>query len=96
LATKELAFVSQRTVSHFLFHHGFFTKSNMAVVPTHSTFFSISPIEILVIEAKSQSVLNSLREHDFQDTFKVAEALGTANTSGKRLPRSRWWQLGQS
>jgi hypothetical protein len=29
-----------------------------------------------VIEAESQAVLNSLTEHDFQDAFKIAEALG--------------------
>jgi hypothetical protein len=30
-----------------------------------------------VIEAESQAMLNTLTEQDFQDAFKMAEALGT-------------------
>jgi hypothetical protein len=40
-----------------------------------------------VIEAESQAVLNTLTEHDFQDAFRMAEALRTAHTSGKELLR---------
>jgi hypothetical protein len=41
-----------------------------------------------VIEAESQAVLNTLTEHDFQDTFKkLAEALGTVHTRGRGLLR---------
>jgi hypothetical protein len=38
-----------------------------------------------VVETESQAVLNSLMEHDFQDAFKVEEALETLNTSGRGL-----------
>jgi predicted helicase len=39
---------------------------------------------IQVIEAESQSVMNNLTEHDFQDAFKKkAEALGTVHTPRK-------------
>jgi hypothetical protein len=40
---------------------------------------------IEVIEAESQTVLNTLTEHDFQDAFKMAEALGTVHTRGRGL-----------
>jgi hypothetical protein len=41
---------------------------------------------IEVIESESQTVLNTLAEHDFQDTFlKNAEAMGTVHTRGKEL-----------
>jgi predicted helicase len=37
-----------------------------------------------VIEAELQAVLNTLTEHYIQDAFKkMAEALGTVNTSGR-------------
>jgi hypothetical protein len=42
---------------------------------------------IEVIEAESQAVLNTLTEHDYQDVFKITEALGTVHTSGKGLLR---------
>jgi hypothetical protein len=50
--------------------------------------FSVSPIEDTyrhfdkteVTEADSQAVLNTLREHDFQDSFKLSEALETVHT----------------
>jgi hypothetical protein len=56
-----------------------FTKNNITVVP-HPFYFSLFPrfnIKLKdlhfdtaeVIEAKSQSVLNTLTEHDFQDAF---------------------------
>jgi hypothetical protein len=34
-------------------------------------------------EAESQEVLNTLKEHDFQDAFNTAEALGTLHTRGR-------------
>jgi predicted helicase len=41
-----------------------------------------------MIEAESQTVLNALIEHDFQDAFKkMVEALGTVNTRGRELLR---------
>jgi hypothetical protein len=55
------------------------TKNNMTVVP-HTPYFSVSSIEYKLkgcnfdttdmIEAESQAVLQTLTEHDFQDTFK--------------------------
>jgi hypothetical protein len=46
LATKELVVASrQHTVSHFLFHCEILTKNNMAVIPSHTLLFSVSPIE---------------------------------------------------
>jgi hypothetical protein len=33
-----------------------------------------------VIEAESQVVLNTLTEHNYQDEFKMGEALGTMHT----------------
>jgi hypothetical protein len=45
-----------------------------------------------VIEAESHSVLNTLREHDFQDAFKeMAEGLGTVHSRGRELLRGWWW-----
>jgi hypothetical protein len=38
-----------------------------------------------VIEAESQAVLNTLTEHNIQEVFKKAEALGTVHTSGRKL-----------
>jgi hypothetical protein len=38
-----------------------------------------------VIEAESQAVLNNLTEHDFQDTLKMAEMLGTVHARGRVL-----------
>jgi hypothetical protein len=82
LRTKELAVASrQRTVSHFLFHQGiFYQKQNDCRPPP--TIFSLFPrLKIKVrdrnfepietIEAESQVVLNTLREHGFQDSFKT-------------------------
>jgi hypothetical protein len=48
-----------------------------------------------VIEAESQEVLNTSREHDFQEAFKkMAEALGTVHTHGRGLLRGCWWLVG--
>jgi hypothetical protein len=58
----------------------FFTKNNIIVVP-HPPYFSLFPQlkiqlkaaffdTIVVIEAESQTVLNTLTEQDFQDAFK--------------------------
>jgi hypothetical protein len=92
LAIKEQAVASrQRTVSRFLFHHEILIKNNMTIVP-HQPYLSLFPRLNLklkdhhfdtteVTEAESQTVLNTLTEHDFQDAFKqMAEALGTAHT----------------
>jgi predicted helicase len=39
-----------------------------------------------VIEAESQAVLNTLREHGFQDAFKkMGEVLGMVHMGGRRL-----------
>jgi hypothetical protein len=38
-----------------------------------------------VIEAESQAALNALTEHDLQDAFETAEALGTAHTHSRGL-----------
>jgi hypothetical protein len=40
---------------------------------------------IEVIEADLQAVLNTLKEHYFQDVFKMSEALGTVHTRGRIL-----------
>jgi hypothetical protein len=40
-----------------------------------------------VIKAESQAVMNTVTEHDCQDTFKMAEALGTVHTRGRELLR---------
>jgi hypothetical protein len=68
----------QLTVSHFLYHQGFFTKNNMT--SPHTLLLSVSSIEDKlkgrhfetneVIEAESQAMLNTLTERDSQGTFK--------------------------
>jgi hypothetical protein len=71
----------QRTVSHFLFHQGIFSqkKENMTVV-SHLPYFSLCPQLNMklygrhsdtaeVIKAEVHAVLNTLTEHDYQDTF---------------------------
>jgi hypothetical protein len=72
--------------------------------PTHHTFlFPQLKIKlkghhfdtIVMIEAKSQAVLNTLEEHDFQDAFKkIAEALGTVHTHERGLLQGQWWPIG--
>jgi hypothetical protein len=62
-------------------------------VVTHPPYFSVSPIEdklkgrhfdtIGVIMAESQSVLNILTEHDFQDAFKNGRSAGNGAYSQK-------------
>jgi hypothetical protein len=84
LATKELAVESrQRTVSHFLCHHGIFDKNNMIVVPKSHYSPFLAPYDFTVsrhfdatevIETESQAVLNTLTEHDFWDVFKNGRA----------------------
>jgi hypothetical protein len=78
---KNMAVVSRtRTVSHFLFHQGFFyQKTSWLSSPTHPTFL-FSPIEdktesrhfdtTEVIQTELQAVLTTLTEHNFQDAFK--------------------------
>jgi hypothetical protein len=85
LETKELAVASlQRTISHFLFTREFFyqetTWPSSPIDPTSPPVTSLFPqLKILkghhfetteVIEAELQAVLNTLTEHDFQDSFK--------------------------
>jgi hypothetical protein len=73
LATKQLDVASQqRTVSHSLFHQGFFFYQKQHDCLPQSPYFSACPIEdkteiphfdtIFVIEAKSRAVLNTLKE----------------------------------
>jgi hypothetical protein len=46
---------------------------------------------IEVIEEESQVLLNTLTEHDFQDTLKkMAEAVGMVHMCGRKL--LRWWR----
>jgi hypothetical protein len=69
----------QRTVSHFLFHHGI-SDQNKKVFVLHPPYFSISRLKmklkgrqfdtIEVIEAESQAVLYTLTENDFQHALK--------------------------
>jgi hypothetical protein len=40
---------------------------------------------IEVTEAQSQAVLNTLKDHDIQEAFKMVEVLGTVHTSGRGL-----------
>jgi hypothetical protein len=80
LATNELTVATrQRSVSHFLFDQGIFTKNNTTVVP-HPPYISLFPrLKIKLkghhfdtieeIEAASQTVLNTLTEHDSQGAF---------------------------
>jgi hypothetical protein len=58
-----------------LFHKGIFYKKKSTTVVPHGPYFSVSPIEhkidtVVMIEAESQAVLNTLTERDFQDAFK--------------------------
>jgi hypothetical protein len=84
---KELVVPSQqRTVSHFLFHHGILTNNIMGVFP-HPPYFSLFPqlktklkrrhfVTIEVIETESQAALNILTDHYSQDTFKNGRRTG--------------------
>jgi hypothetical protein len=48
-----------------------------------------------VVEAELQVVLNTLTEHDFQDSFKkMTETLVEAHTHGRGLLRGWWWPVG--
>jgi hypothetical protein len=69
----------QRTTPRFVFTTGFLTKNNMTVIP-HPPYFPLLPqfkIKLEgshfdtseVIEVKSQAVLNTFTEHNFQDAF---------------------------
>jgi hypothetical protein len=87
----------QHTVSYFLFHQGiFFTKKRTRLSSTTYPAFLFPRLKVKlkdhhfdtvdVIEAESQ-VVNTLTEHDFQDTFKMAQALGTVHMRGRGLFR---------
>jgi hypothetical protein len=64
----------------------------MTVIP-HPPYFSLFPRlkiklkglhsdTIQVIEAESQAVLNTLKEHDFQDAFKTGRSVGNGDFGG--------------
>jgi hypothetical protein len=79
----------------FFFNRELLTKSNMTVVlcPLYFSLFPRLKIKlkgrhfdtIEVNEAESQAVLNTLTEHGFQGAFKMAEALETMHTPGRKL-----------
>jgi hypothetical protein len=84
LAIKELAFASrQHTVSHFLFHQGIFGQKQRDPHPP-SQFYLFPELKLKlkghnfdtveVIEAESQTVLNTLTEPDFQNASKKWQA----------------------
>jgi hypothetical protein len=64
-----------------------FDASFFIVVPHPSYFFLFARLKIkpngghfntiVVIEAESRAVLNTLRKHDFQDAFKNGKSPGT-------------------
>jgi hypothetical protein len=87
LTTNELAVSSrQRTVPHFLFRQGIFYQNQHDSRPQQHYFSVYLRLKIIeVIEAESQAVLNTVTEHDYQDPFKMAEALGTVHTRGRGL-----------
>jgi hypothetical protein len=99
LATKELAAASrQRTVSHFPSHHGVSDQTQHDCRP-HSPYFSLLPRlkiklkgrhfdTIEVMEAESQAVLNTLREHDFQDVFKNGRRAGNGEYARMEITSS--------
>jgi hypothetical protein len=67
LATKELAVASlQRNVSQFLLSQGNFDQKQHDRLPPPTLLSTVSPIEDTteVIEAESQAVLYTLKEHD--------------------------------
>jgi hypothetical protein len=77
---KKLIVASQQhTVLHFLFSQGIFGQNSMTVI-SHPPDFLFPRLKIKlkghnfdtteVFEAESQTVLNTLTEHDFQDSFK--------------------------
>jgi hypothetical protein len=80
LATNELAVESrQRTVPHFFFHQGIFDQNNMTASPTLTTFLFLQLkmklkgrhfYTVEAMEAESQAVLDTLTDHNLQDTFK--------------------------
>jgi hypothetical protein len=41
-----------------------------------------------------QKFVQNLRKHDFQNEFKMAEALATTHTRGRVLLREQWWPIG--
>jgi hypothetical protein len=106
LAAKRLAAASRRrAVSYFLLHQAILTKNNVSIVsyPPYCSLFPRLKIKLKgrhfdtseVIEAESQEVLNSPREHEFQDAFKkMSQTPRTVHMRGIGLLRWRWWPLG--
>jgi hypothetical protein len=94
-----------------LFHTSFFTRESFIKkqndcrpLPPYFSPFPRLKIKLKdrhsctneLIEEKSQTVLNILTEHDFQDAFKTAEALGTVHRRGRELLQGNGSQKAQS
>jgi hypothetical protein len=95
----------QRTASLFHFQQGFFflLKTTWLLSPTHSTFLCFPGLNIKLkgrhfstvelTEAEAQAVLNSLTEHDFQDSFKNVRSAGN-DTRVRGLLLGWCWLVG--
>jgi hypothetical protein len=76
----------------------FLTKNKMTVVAIHPSLLTRPPATFLCFPSFWHSWGDRGRfaggaEHDFQDAFKMAEALRTVHTRGRELFRGWWWAL---